>query len=434
MTTVLTRGCCAAMIVGGFAAVASGQEPPVSAEILDGGLEPEGLPIQDHEAATSEQAAAPRPDNTPLDPAAKGFISIPGTEARLKLGGLVRLMLVSTSKAVGQQDQWFPSTIPVAGQSNSMSGEQFNVNANQSRLNLDFRVPTVAGDLRAYYENDFSGTTDQSFVYHIRYFYVQVANVLAGWTDSTLVDVDAAAETLDPQGPNAAVKLKHAVARYTVVLNRRRGSLSTIGFAFEQPGSEIPSSIGPPRSVAPDAVVSWRLEGRRGHLQLAGLARAIGYQNSTTGAGQTVFGWAVNLTGDLSVFGRDHLSAQIAYGHGAAAYFADTAGGGYDAALDATGQLTAVPILGTFAAYTHHWSAAFRSSVSYGYLALNPSSVGVSLATTSFQRSQYASANLIWKWGPRFFLGIEGLYGYLHVVSPDSGEAYRAQLNAQYNF
>jgi len=262
------RAWLAAMTVLGFATGAAGQEPAADAG-SPSGAEPDVLPIQDFGAAASDQAAAPRPDNISLDPSGAGFILIPGTDAKVRLGGMVRLMLVSTSKAVGQQDQWFPSAIPVTGEPNDLSGEQFNVNANQSRLNLDFRVLTFAGALRAYYENDFSGTTDQSFVYHIRYFYVQVANVFAGWGDSTMVDVDAQAETLDLQGPNAAVKLKHAVARYTIVLKRRREIVTTLGFALEQPNSEIPSSVGQPRSVAPDAVVNWRLEGRHGHLQLS---------------------------------------------------------------------------------------------------------------------------------------------------------------------
>jgi hypothetical protein len=440
MTRESTLRCFAALTVLGLAARAVGQEassPPdagLPAPDAAVGAEEVPLPIADHGASASEQASVPRPDNMPLDPAAKGFFDIPGTAARVKVGGLVRLMLVSTSKAVGQQDQWFPSTIPVSGQSNYASGEEFNLNANQSRLNLDFRIPTPAGALRAYYENDFSDTTGQSFVYHIRYFYVQVANVFAGWSDSTMVDVDAAAETLDLQGPNAAVKLKHAVARYTVVLKKKREILSTLGFALEQPDAQLPSSVGPSRNLLPDAVLSWRLDGHRGHLQVSGLARALGIQNSTTGAAQNVLGWAVNATGDLTLWGRDHLSAQIAYGEGAAAYFADTAGGGYDAALNSSGQLIAIPILGTFAAFTHHWSLKFRSSISYGYLALNPGTAGIALSSTSFQRSQYASANVVWKEGPNFFVGIEGLYGYLHVIEPAFGDAFRVQLNAQYNF
>jgi hypothetical protein len=443
--------CKAAALTLGFSALATAtaQEAAVGTEspdgggatsdagdaTLDAGVEAEILPIQDYGAATSDQAAAPRPDNTPLVPGAKGFIAIPGTVATFKVGGFVRLMLVSTSKAVGQQDQWYPSTIPVSGQPGYVTDEVFNVNANQSRLNLDFRIPTLYEEvLRVYYENDFSGTTDQSFVYHLRYFYAQVANIFAGWGDSTMVDVDAAAETLDLQGPNAAVKLKHAQARYTFVIRKRREIVSTLAFALEDPDSQLPSSVGTPRSALPDAVLSWRLEGGPGHLQVSGLARWIGYQDTTTGHGQSVLGWALNVTGNLNLWGRDHLSAQIAYGEGAAAYFADTSGGGYDAALNQSGELKAVPILGTFAAVTHHWSEQFRSSLSYGYLTLYPNAAGVTLSATSFQRSQYASANVVWKPGPKFHIGVEGLYGYLHVISDSHGEAYRVLLNAQYDF
>jgi hypothetical protein len=394
---------------------------------------PAGTFIRNREAPSGEQEAAPRPDNAPLTGTLTGFIAFPGTTILFKPGGLARLQLVYTSKAVGEQDKWVTSSIPVEGQSGYDTNEQFNANANQSRVNLDIRATTPFGPLRVYYENDFSGTSGQSFDYHIRDFYVQVANFFVGYGNSTLLNVDAAAETLDLQGPNGAVKKRHAQARYTAFLARGSGSAATLAVSLEDPGSEIPSTLTP-RNAAPDGVVALRWEGRHGHIQLGALARSIGYQDSSTGTGQAVFGWAVSLAGDLNLGQRDHVSGQVAGGEGAGAYFADTAGGHYDAALTPSGQLRALPIFGAFAALTHFWSDRWRSSVSYGYLTLNDTGYAASLGTTALQRSQYASANVLWTPSRRFFIGLEGLYGYNRVISSAAGEAWRVMLNAQYTF
>ena len=265
-------------------------------------------------------------------------------------------------------DKWVPSSIPVQGQSGYATGEEFNLNANQSRLKIEFRSPSPAGSVRIYYENDFSNTTDQSFDYNLRYFYVQVANIFVGWGDSLAVDVDARAETLDLQGPNGAVRRKHALVRYFLLVSHKAEQVAWLGVSIEQPDSELPSSISGARSVLPDAVVAARLEGPRGHLQASGIVRDIGFQNQTTGVGQQVLGWAVSVTGSVGIpgAGKDHASVQLNYGQGVGYYIADTGAGGYDAALNSNGQLNAIPLFGGFLAYTHHWSDQFWSCTSWG--------------------------------------------------------------------
>jgi hypothetical protein len=384
-------------------------------------------------APSGDQGAVARPDNAVLG-SLRGFNPIPGTRAMFKVGGFARLMLVSTSKAVTAQDQWVTSTIPVQGQSGYETGENFNINGNQSRLNLDFRSPSPVGPVRSYYENDFSATNDQSFAYNLRYFYVQAANLLAGWSDSLMVDVDAQPETLDLQGPNGAVKRKHALLRWFFLVNRHENLVSYFAASLEEPDSELPSSISGARSVVPDAIVQWRLEGKHGHLQVSALARDIGYQNSTTGIGQNVFGWAFSGSGNLNLWGRDHVSAQLTYGHGVGYYIADTSKGYYDAALNTDGQLQAIPLFGGYVAYTHHWTDLLWSAASWGFLTLDDTAYSASLGPSSLHGSQYVSLNLVLSLSRRFTAGIEGLYGHNQAISNAGGNAYRGMLVLQYNF
>jgi hypothetical protein len=349
------------------------------------------------------------------------------------MGGFARLMLVSTSKAVAQQDQWVTSSIPVQGQPGYNTGENFNINGNQSRLNIEFRSPSPVGAIRAYYENDFSDTSNQSFVYNLRYFYVQAANVLAGWSDSLMVDVDSQADTLDLQGPNGAVKRKHALLRWFFLVLYHTDLITYFAVSLEEPTSELPSSIEGARSVAPDAVLQWRTEGPHGHYQVSGVVRDIGFQNPTTGVGQAVLGWAFTTSGNLNL-GRDHISGQVTYGHGLGYYIADTSGGGYDAALNASGQLTAIPLFGGYLAYTHHWTDMLWSAASAGFLTLDDQAYSTSLGTMALKWSQYTSLNLVLRVSRRLHVGVEGLYGHNQAISGAAGNAYRGIVLAQYNF
>jgi hypothetical protein len=418
-----------------FAAAAAADAGPPAAPLAAAAEQLPTTPIVQQETPSGDQVAVARPGNAPLDRSLRGFIPIPGTKAIFKVGGFVRLMMVSTSKAVPEQDKWVTSSIPVQGQPGYNTGEEFNVDANQSRLNLDFRSPSPLGSVRVYYENDFSNTDNQSFVYNLRYMYTQVANLLVGWSDSLMVDADARAETLDLQGPNGAVKKKHALMRYFLLVTRQKEELTWVGFSLEEPNSDLPASISGARSVLPDAVLASRLEGPRGHVQASGIVRDIGFQNQTTGVGQQVFGWGLSLTADLVILkGPDHASAQVTYGHGVGNYIADTSGNGYDAALNSNGQLKPLPLFSGYLAYTHHWTDQFWSCASWGFLNLWDLDFETSLGPTALHGSQYVSANLVWNPTRRLFVGLEGLYGHNQAINNAGGNAYRGMLMLQVHF
>ncbi len=147
-----------------------------------------------------------------------------------------------------------------------------------------------------------------------------------------------------------------------------------------------------------------------------------------------MFGWGLSLSSNLNLWAGDFLSLQVAGGQGAAAYFNDTSGLGLDAAQNAAGQLTALPILGAFLGITHNWAAQWNSTASYGYLVMDSAPYGASVGSTGFHRSQYASLNLVFRPSKRFLLGIEGLWGYHQAVSGASGQAWRGQTNFQFTF
>jgi hypothetical protein len=391
--------------------------------------------VLDRKTRSPQQVLAPRPDNQRLaPPPLAGYIGIPGTQMELRLGGAVSTVFLLTNKLMGSQTWFVTSTIPASGQPYYNSAVQFTGATNQSDINFEFRTPTPAGELRIVYNNDFSNPSSNAFTYKLNYFYAQVANLLVGFSNSVFTDVDSYPNTLDYEGPNALVFNRQAMVSYTASLLKDHGKHLFMQFSIQVPSSQIPSSAGTPRSVAPDGAISIRMEGKPGHLQLATVLRGIGTQTSDNSDNQTVFGWGLNLTGGLNIAGGDYFSAGVSYGQGAAAYFNDTGGSGLDAALNSNGQLVALPIFGVFGGYTHHWVPKWSSTATYGYLSMDDTSYLASLGPNGFQRSQYASLNLIFQPYRWLMVGTEGLWGYNRTITGASGQAWREQFNAQFTF
>jgi DcaP outer membrane protein len=397
--------------------------------------------IVDKQTPSPKQKLAPRPDNaTPAPPAAStlpaakaGFWTIPGTTIQVRFGGDVLGVFIVSSKLMGATEWFVTSSIPVSGQDFSNSGFQVTGTANQSDLNFEIRVPTPVGSLRVVYRNDFAQPSSPAFTYDLKDFYVQAANLLVGYTESAFADVDAQPATLDYEGPNSEISYRHFQVRYVLKVIHSLTSDLLLNVALENAATEISVSAGTPRSVAPAGVVSLRMEGKPGHLQLATLLRALGSQTSS-GQSQTVFGWGLSVTGNLNLWGADFLSLQVAGGQGVAAYFNDTGGLGLDAVDNANGQLTALSIFGTFVGFTHNWAARWNSTASYGYLVMDTLPYATSLGTGAFRRSQYASLNLVYQPWTHLLVGVEGLWGYNQTVSGASGQAWRGQMNLQFTF
>ena len=60
-----------------------------------------------------DRESVARVNNQPLDPALQGFLSIPGTPARLKFDGYAKLDTIIDAKPAGNTDQFVPSSIPI---------------------------------------------------------------------------------------------------------------------------------------------------------------------------------------------------------------------------------------------------------------------------------------------------------------------------------
>jgi DcaP outer membrane protein len=378
----------------------------------------------------SDETAAQRVDNAVIDPTLKGFFRIPGTDSLMKIGGYAKVDFIYDTKPIGSFDYFVTSQIPTSGPDTNR-GSQFTVQAKQTRMNVDVRRDTEWGAARLFVEADWFGNASfdfspGSYQFHLRHAFGQVGNIAAGYSFSAFMDNDAFPDTLDFEGPNSGVFLTDAAARYSWKL----GKNWSVALAAEAPDAQVTAPVGGGRSTMPDIIGRARYESEGGHVQIGGVVRRIGWRSGGD-ASDTVGGYGINVAGSLKTFGDDYMVLGGVWGKGIARYVNDITGLGLDAVVSPQGQLEALEAYGGYAGYTHYWNPKLRSTAVAGYLGMNNKSFQ---SPTSFDSSQYYSANVIWNPVGSFNAGLEVLYGRHKTLDGFSANDTRIQASMQYDF
>jgi len=389
----------------------------------------EGKATADHKTFSEDEEAAARYDNVPLDPRYPNYFRLPGTRTFMRIGGYAKTDLTFDPRPAGDQERFIPASIPIPAPLANTSNS--TVSVRPSRINVDFLVPIEKERaLRFFLEMDFFGSS--STTPRLRHAYAQGKNLLIGQTFSNFMDIDAAPDTLDFQGPNSWVSIRNPQVRYT----HRFDKATTASISVEKPSSDVAFKTADfsaqPNSPSPDGTVQIRHEMSFGHVQFAGLFRDIS-ASLPDGRSDSVFGWGFNLAGLFKVIGKDAFVYQGAYGNGIARYINDTSGLGIDAAVISKQdpRLEAVPAIATYGGYQHFWSPKLRSSAVFGFLQSENTAAQV---TSAFHRSEYTAVNLIWSPIASLSFGSEFLYGWRVNKDNSTGNAPRIQLSAKYNF
>jgi outer membrane DcaP-like protein len=388
-----------------------------------------GKATSQYETFSQDPLAAPRMDNAPLDPRYPGYFRLPGTRTFLRIGGYFKSDFIYDLKPAGDAERFIPSTIPVPappGVNNS------TVSVRPTRINLDFLIPTESVDtIRFFLEGDLFGSN--STTPRMRHAYAQVKNLLLGQSFSNFMDPDSGPDQLEFQGPNGQVSIRNPQIRYAFKLGKK----TSLSFAVEKPSSDVSfkttdSVSAVPNTPSPDGTVKLRHDMESGHVQLSALFRSVA-AFLPDGRSDAVFGWGINFTGSQRLIGKDTFVYQGAYGYGIERYLNDTSGLGIDAGVEDANSphLKALPVVGTYGAYQHFWFSRLRSSAIYGFAQVQNSDLQTD---SSFHRSHYTAANLIWNPIGSLHLGTEFLYGWQVKKDGTSGNAPRFMFSAKYNF
>jgi len=397
--------------------------PPSPAEVRG-----RSSPVTARGSMNDQQEAAPRPNDLTLEPMYRGFIPIPHTPVMIKFNAKPRTDATYDTRDSGNDDRFATADIPVDGDPTKGGAGVFNINAKGSQLRVDVRAPDVAGSPRFYYENDFFGSGGGEFPYRVRHLYGKIYNVIVGQTFSIFEDPDAWPDTVDYEGPNAAVFARRPLLRYEQPITGEWH----LNFGIEQPNSEIDTSIDPDatgKNRAPDGGFNVRWEKSDfGHVQFASIFRDIGVRGPIVGQ-QHVFGWGLNLSSGFDVFDRDSLQTQVTYGDGVFRYSNDDFQNN-DAAFDGNGDLKALTYTAAMFGFTHRWTDTWRSTLSYGYVNLDNAA---SQAGSAYHQTHYASFNIIWQLRKRLSVGLEELYGLKETKDGSDGDVFRTQLALMYS-
>jgi hypothetical protein len=368
-----------------------------------------------------------------------GSMRIPGTDAALKIGGMVWTSIVQTFDALGSDDRFLTYSIPVEGTPDAGKGPRMSLWGGPSKINFDVRTPTEVGQMRAFIESDFAGS---GATMRLRHAYLQYRGFIVGQTWSTFSDPDAPVEDLDFEGLNAENVTRQAQVRYFRPLGKDR----RLAIALEFPTASI--SGGQSVNQVPDLIGRVRWQRGEGHLQAALVLRQIrGELEGQANVVQGAFGWGVSTSGVVPVpkwNPADKVVFQFNGGMGVARYINDlNSAGGQDAIfVPSTGELRPLGAFGFYADYEHHWQAPnlfglgltlpeLRSSLIWGFvnvknLAEQPGD--------AYHRTNRLGLNLVFSPIARLDVGTEFIYGTRENKDGGRGRARQLQLRMRYLF
>jgi hypothetical protein len=375
-----------------------------------------------------------------------GSFRIPGTDAALRIGGLVRWTTIKSLDALGTDDKFVTSSIPVAGTEAAGKGDRVTYSARPSRFNFDLRTPTGVGAMRAFIEGDYAGSGN---TFRLRHAYGQWRKYTLGQTWSTFSDPEAEPDGIDFEGLNAISLFRQAQIRWTQPFGERLA----LAIAAENPAPDISAADGSPVqgvNQAPDVVVRLRwTPGERtighgrgaallrgaGHTQLALLFRQVRGEHEPNATLSTQ-GFGYHLSGRIRSPWRgdqDRILFATAGGWGIGRYITDLGSlGGQDAVYDpATNTLEALPVASGYVGYEHWWSRGLRSTATWGTVYVENLDVQTGDA---LHRTDRATLNLSWSPIPRIDLVSELQLGRRINKDGQRGEARQIQIGMNFRF
>jgi hypothetical protein len=367
-----------------------------------------------------------------------GSFKIPGTDAAMKIGGLVWTSLVQTFSPLGSDTQFLTWSIPAKGMEQAGQGPRLSLGAKPSKFNFDVRAPTEVGEMRAFIEGDFNGTNG---AFRLRHAYGQYSRLIIGQTWSTFSDPNADHEDIDFEGLNAENVIRQAQVRYFMPLPKDL----RLAAALEYPTASVTG--GTAVNQIPDVIGRITKKIPKGHLQGALVLRQIRAQrNDQPDVTHSAFAWGVSASGVLPVGGKgwskdDRFIYQFNGGKGIARYINDlqSCNCGEDAVFGPDGGLDAITAWGFYAAYEHHWQNFpnplnlplndFRSSLIWGRVKVDNLSF---MPGTSYKQTDRISLNALWSPVRSVDAGIEYIWG--QRINEDGSRGTATQLQMRFRF
>jgi hypothetical protein len=351
--------------------------------------------------------------------------------------------------AIGSRDSFVPNTIPVP---QIPDGENFNYGARYSRVAIESWTPTSFREwtVHTFVEADFFNGPAQAVggggnPFRLRHAFIDYGYFRVGQQNTVFMDASTWPSLVDFQGPAGWANQRRPGARVTLPILERVFWAGGV----EQPFSDISTfGLGDNVQRVPDFATHMRYESDVGHIQIAGLARAVGYhptggavtQRAGLGvsAGTTFHPWAILMCSNPtrqanpSPIERCRIIGQYTFGWGITRYLQDTAGLGLDGQVDPLTGNFDLPYASAFvAAYEHWYTTKWLSNFTYSQTLVG-SNTGQ--PGNTYVGGKYLGASLWFIPIPNLSLGVEYLWGERKNLDEQRGEANRINGLVQYNF
>ncbi|MFL5772543.1 MAG: DcaP family trimeric outer membrane transporter [Flavisolibacter sp.] len=293
----------------------------------------------------------------------------------------------------------------------------------QTKFGVKSSVATGMGVMTTQFDFDFIGFGKNAgqTTFHVVNAYGELGHFGAGQTASAFMNLDVFPETLDYWGPLSRVFYLNIQLRYIPVKNEN----SRVVIALERPGGtsdggDYKNAIElqgiKPVFKYPNLTMHYRRTASWGHIQLAGIAKSMKWEDvsdtSIYKLAGSALGWGFNISSVIKASRNLTLKVQGVYGNGMENYIADA---GADIGLESnpgdiyrpfTGK--ALPVWGFFSFVEILWNKSLRSSAGYAFESINNSDLQ---SANAFHHGQYGLINLRYSPIKYAMVAIEYQYG-----------------------
>jgi hypothetical protein len=356
------------------------------------------------------------------------------------------------------QDGLRPTKLPIyENDPNYTAGGTMYFGVRQTRLGFKSSTMTKCGELKTQFEFELFGVGGDAgqTTPRLRHAYGQLGKWGVGQTWSPFMDIDVFPNSVEYWGPTGMAFYRNVQVRYmpiqgetfaTIALERPGGSAD--GSSYSQI-EDIQNTKG--QFSIPDLSAEYRKAAKWGYIELAGIARYIGWKDLNTSDGNDLtdntLGWGLNLTSNIKFAKIATARLGVVYGQGIENYMNDATTDiavKYDpnsTSKPYTGEV--LPMLGLSAFVDLQWNEKFSSTVGGSMIQIDNID---DQSYDTFQTGTYALANLLYYPVKNVMCGVEVQYGardnknegFGYDTRPsdylENASAMRVQFSFKYNF
>lgn len=381
---------------------------------------------------------------------------IPGSDTSIHLYGIAELNLTHDFSGYNGDIDYasFVPYVPLNGSTTDRKGST-SLHTRTSRIGMEAATPSSFGLVTAKIEGDFNNdpksnaiATQQatnSYNFRLRHAYVQAGSWLIGQSWTTFLDLDAAPETVDFNGPVGTTSMRQPQIRYTYRTQKSGNFIAALenpdSYILKPDGSDSPYDTATAMSRLPDLILRWEKASDWGTLSFRGVTQQFLLKNGELGndASVSARGWGLAASASYKLTDKDLFDVNFTGGEGVGRYFNYIEGAGYDATNN---KIVMERVVGTVLGYQHKFNSEYRLDTAFGYQRSLTNDFTDWARATGLDSGRYAMNRSVWQfhlggfWNPtkEIEVGLEGIYGQRKTLADEKGDASRINFLTRYYF